>query len=152
MSQFKNIRICWLSPATIGCKVREILSFIKDTNNFLRKLKPITEVPENSYLATLDVKSFYTSISNSEGIKAAKISHEHFTRKRIATKVITTFLALLLNLNNFIFNSKHLQHIKVCAMGTICALHKCIQGPFWAKMHISINRKKIIDIFQIQLS
>ena len=39
----------------------------------LRKLKPITEVPENSYLVILDVKSLYTSILNFKGIKAVKI-------------------------------------------------------------------------------
>ena len=60
--------------------VQEIPSYIKDTSDFLRKLKPITEVPENSYLITLDVKSLYTSIANYEGIKAVKISQENFTK------------------------------------------------------------------------
>ena len=85
--------------------VQEIFSYIKDTCNFPGKLKHITEVTENSYLVTLDVKSLHTSIPNSEGIKAVKRSNENFTRKTIATKVITTFLALILTLNNFIFNS-----------------------------------------------
>ena len=80
--------------------VREIPSYIKDTSDFLRKLKPITEVPENSYLVALDVKSLCTSIWNSEGIKAVKISHENFTKKTTATKVTTTFLALILTLSN----------------------------------------------------
>ena len=53
--------------------VREIHSYIKDTSDSLRKLKPITEVPENSYLVILDVKSVYTSILNFKGIKAVKI-------------------------------------------------------------------------------
>ena len=38
-----------------------------------------------------------------------------------ATKVITTFLALILTLNNFIFVCTHYLQIKRCAMGTICA-------------------------------
>ena len=66
------------------------------TTDFLRKLKPINEVSENSYLVTLNVKSLYTSILNSEGIKAVKITHEYFTKKTIATKIIITFLALIL--------------------------------------------------------
>ena len=52
----------------------------------------------NSYLASLDVKSLYTNIPNSEGIKAVKTLLDKFPRKTIATKVI-----------------------KGCAMGTICA-------------------------------
>ena len=40
-------------------------------------------------------------------------------QKTVATKVLTTFLALILTLNNFIFNSKLYLQIKGCAMGTI---------------------------------
>ena len=40
----------------------------------------------------------------------------------MATKVITAFLALILTLNNFIFNSRNYLQTKGCAMGTICAL------------------------------
>ena len=35
--------------------------------------------------------------------------------------LITTFLTLILTLNNFVFNSKFYLQIKGCAMGTICA-------------------------------
>ena len=77
-----------------------------DTSDFLRKLKPITKVLENSYLEALDVKSLYTSIPNSEEIKAVKISHENFTKNTIATKVAAAFLALILTLNNFISTQK----------------------------------------------
>ena len=66
--------------------------------DFLFKLESIAEIPENYYLVTLDVKSLYTSISNFERIKAVKMSHENFTKKTISTKVITTLLALILNL------------------------------------------------------
>ena len=60
----------------------------KSSSDFLGKLKPIADVPENSYLAPLDVRSLYTSISNSSGKKAGKISHENFKKKTTATKVI----------------------------------------------------------------
>ena len=111
--------------------------YIKNTSDFLHKLKPITEVPKNSHLVTLDVKSLYTSIPNSEGIKAEKISHENFTKKIIATKVTTTFLALILTLKNFIFNSKHFLQTKGCAMGTICA-------PSYANLFIELFERKYI--------
>ena len=63
--------------------VREIPSYIKDTSDSLHKLKPITVVPKKFYLVTLNVKSLYTSIQNSEGIKAMKMSHGNFTNKTI---------------------------------------------------------------------
>ena len=55
--------------------VREISSYIKNKSDFFCKIKPITEVPENFYFVTLDVKSLYTSIPNSKGIKPGKLSH-----------------------------------------------------------------------------
>ena len=54
----------------------EILSYIKDTSDFLRKINAVEFVPDNSYLLSLDVKSLYTSNPNVEGIKAVKMSLE----------------------------------------------------------------------------
>ena len=70
----------------------------------------------------MDVKSLNTSIPNSKGIAAVKNAYNNYPKKSIATKVTTTFLALILKLNNFIFNCKHDHQIKECAMDTICAL------------------------------
>ena len=63
----------------------------------------------------------YVSIPNSEGMKAVKTSLENFPRRTGATKVITTFLSLILTLNNFVFNCKNYLQIKGSGMGTICA-------------------------------
>ena len=85
--------------------VREIPSYIKDTNDFINKIDNFA-VPPNSFLVTMDVKSLYTSIPNNEGIASVKKKYDHYPNKTIPTKIITTFLALILTLNNFIFNSK----------------------------------------------
>ena len=73
-------------------------------------------------MVSLDVKSLYTSIANAEGIKVVKKSFDKHTSKNVTTNVITIFLALILTLNNFVFNCKHYLEIKGCSMGTICAL------------------------------
>ena len=52
--------------------VWEIPTYIKETSDFLRKLKSTTEVPENFYLVTLDVKSLDTSTPNSARDKSSK--------------------------------------------------------------------------------
>ena len=78
-------------------------------------------VPDNSCLVSVDVKSLYTNIPNVEGIKSVKTSLGKYSKRTVSTKVITTFLALILTLNNFIFNCKIYLQIKGCAMGTICA-------------------------------
>ena len=52
--------------------VKQIPSYVKDTSDFMSKLKAVETVPDNSYLVSRDVKSLYTNIPNSEGIKAVK--------------------------------------------------------------------------------
>ena len=116
--------------------VREIPSYIKDTNDFINKIDNFA-VPPNSFLVTMDVKSLYTSIPNNEGIASVKKKYDHYPNKTIPTKIITTFLALILTLNNFIFNSKFYLQIKGCGMGTICA-------PSYANIFMSEFEEKHI--------
>ena len=52
----------------------------------------------------MNVKSLYTNVSNSKGIAAVIYAYNIYSKKSIATKVITTFLALILTFNNFTFN------------------------------------------------
>ena len=60
--------------------VREIPSYIKDTNEFIKK-KNNFPVPPNSLLVTMDVTSLYTSIPNDEGIASVK-NKSIITQKR----------------------------------------------------------------------
>ena len=100
--------------------VKQIPSNIKDTNHFINKVNNFS-VPVNSILVTMDVRSLYTSIPNNEGIAATKKRYDSYIHKTIPTKIITTFLALVLTLNNFALNLKFYLRIKGCAIGTICA-------------------------------
>ena len=118
--------------------VREIRSYVKDTSEFLRKISAVEFVPDN-YLVSLDVKSIYTNIPSAEVIKAVKESLENHPKRAVATKVITTFLALILTLD-FIFNSRNYLQAKACAMGTICA-------PSYANIFMDHFEKKLIYPF-----
>ena len=95
--------------------VKQIPSYIKDTNHFINKVNNFS-VPVNSIIVTMDVRSLYTSIPNNEGIAATKKRYDSYIHKTIPTKIISTFLALILTLNNFVFNSKFYLQIKGCAL------------------------------------
>ena len=94
--------------------VKQIPLYIKDTSNFISRLKAVETVPDISYLVLPDVKSYYTNIPNPEEIKAVKtllikavkISLDNFPGKEITAKVIT-FLSLILTLSNFVFDCKN---------------------------------------------
>ena len=52
-------------------------SYIRDTKDFLNKLKSITNLPSNSILVTMDVSSLYTNIDHEEGAQACYESLEN---------------------------------------------------------------------------
>ena len=99
--------------------VKKLPSYIKDTTDFINKTKDL-DLPDDSILVTMDVSALYTNIPNDEGIEAVKNSLKESTSTSLLN-VITTFLTLILTLNNFIFNGIHYLQTKDCAMGTKCA-------------------------------
>ena len=80
--------------------VKQVPSYVKDTNDFINKTNAVKSVPKNSYLVTMDVTSLYTKILNAEGTSAVIRAFNNYSKKTTSTKVITTFLALILTLNN----------------------------------------------------
>ena len=53
-------------------------SYIKDTNDFLSKLKNLKKVPDNAILVTADVVGLYPSIPHNEGLEVLKKQLDNF--------------------------------------------------------------------------
>ena len=86
---------------------------------------------------TMDVTSLYTNILHKEGINAATLACEENDSISTSTRVITKFLSLILNLNNFTFNDENILQIKGCLMGSkiLCSCANVFMGKF-EKDHI----------------
>ena len=54
----------------------KIPSCVKDTKNFFQRLEKVKDIPEESVLVTLDVKSSHAKVQNNERIKLVKESYE----------------------------------------------------------------------------
>ena len=54
--------------------VEKLPSYVKDTTDFIKKLDGIKTTPDNCYLVTMDVKSLYSNIPHTEGIKSTETS------------------------------------------------------------------------------
>ena len=98
--------------------VKQTPSYVKDTNDFINKINAVKSATKNNYLVAMDVRSIYTNIPNTEGISALKRVFDNYSKKTKTPKVITAFLALILTLNNFVFDCVHYLQIKRCAIGT----------------------------------
>ena len=89
----------------------------------------------------------YENTQHSKGIKAVKTSLDNFPIETMATKVITTFLSLVITLNKFVFNCKNYIQIKGCAMGTIVPYANLFVGHFERKY---TSRRAFITLFKVQ--
>ena len=98
--------------------VKELKSYVKDSTDFIRRTNSMEKIPDSSILVTMNVRSRYIIISNKERIQAVETT---LKRKNIGTRIISTYLRLVLTLKNFVFNSQNYLQIKGCAMGTECA-------------------------------
>ena len=101
--------------------VEKVASYIKDTTDFLLKLKSAGIPPPGSLLVTLDVRSLYTNIPHAEGIEACRELLNTRVVQEPPTENINNLITLILTKNNFSFNDKHYLQLKGTAMGTYMA-------------------------------
>ena len=98
--------------------VRNVPSFIKDTNDFLCKLQDLQNIPPNSLLVTLDVSSLYTNIPHDEGIEACREALNSREVLSPPTEDIINLISSILTKNNFTFDDQHYLQVHGTAMGT----------------------------------
>ena len=60
--------------------VKETPLYVKDTKDFLNKMKDTEKVPEETYLIIMNIISLYTNIPHSKGVTATK---KHFISEQI---------------------------------------------------------------------
>ena len=82
------------------------LSYIRDSQHFLEKIKTIGSVPENAILVAIDVVGLYPNIPHQAGLKSLKEAPEERDIKKIPTKDLLKIVEFVLNNNIFEFNSK----------------------------------------------
>jgi hypothetical protein len=133
-------------------------SFVKDSTDFINKIKHHKFKNQNSYLVTLDVSSLYTNIPHKDGIDACK----HFLEKnkhsgRLSCDEIARLIQLVLENNHFKFDKDFYLQKMGTAMGSPMAptYASLFMGKFEEEFINSINLKPTVwfrfldDIFMI---
>ena len=98
--------------------MRSAKSYIKDTGDFLNKLKEISNVLQNVLLVTLDVVGLCPSVPDLDGLGTQPIKLEQWGDKEIPTEDLHKMAQVLLKNNYFGFNSKVKQQLSGTAIGT----------------------------------
>ena len=96
-----------------------IPSYIKDTTDFLNKIKSINDKPPESFtLVTMDVTSLYTNIGHADGIKAMS---DFLAKQDVEMSLVSDIAKLaefILKHNFFTFDDKFYLQTNGTAMGT----------------------------------
>ena len=124
--------------------VKNLPSYLKDDNHFLRKIDEINKnhtLPRDALLVTWDVRSLYTNIPHKEGLEALKktLHNEKIPRKKANT--ILEFSELVLNSNQFKFLGQHYLQMSGTAMGTKMA-------PSYANLFMGVLEKQMLSSYK----
>ena len=130
--------------------VPNIASYIKDTNDFLRKLKNVGTLPDGAILCTIDVVGLYPHIPHDEGLQAVRealgFSNTHHSDRSENSGLkqdIVDFTELVLKNNNFEFDNKHYVQKLGTAIGTRMA-------PSYANIFMDRLERQLISQAEIK--
>lgn len=129
----------------ISSKLKDLASshpsYLKDTYDFLNKLKALN-IPANSTLVTLDVKSLYTNIDNDKGLNALKNSMEKHPDPNRPDLELLDLIKICLTHNIFTFNNKEYLQNNGAAMGHAF----CVE---YANVYMAEWESKALDSFAL---
>ncbi|XP_053383089.1 uncharacterized protein LOC128549717 [Mercenaria mercenaria] len=96
-------------------------SYIKDTTDFIEKIKSFKFKSEATYLVTLDVSSLYTNIPHSDGIDACKYFLDEHCHGRLKSDDVAKLIKLVLQNNYFKFDENFYLQKMGTSMGSSMA-------------------------------
>ena len=86
-----------------------VKSYIKDTNEFLIKVRSLPKLPDGIISCTMHVVELYPNIPHEEGLSALRKRLETQKEKYVSTDTIIDLAAVVLKYNIFTFRKKTLQ-------------------------------------------
>ena len=85
-------------------KTQKVNSFIKNANQFLRKIKSLGQLPKGAILCTIDVVGLYPNIPYAEGLASLRKFLDARTEKKVTTETLLELAEIVLKSNIFQFN------------------------------------------------
>ena len=85
---------------------QEVKSYIKDTNDFLKKLRSLPNLPDDIILFTVDVVGLCPNIPHDEGLSALRKRLDLRQEKDVTTSTLVELAEVVLKNNIFTFKKK----------------------------------------------
>jgi len=93
-------------------------TYIQDTPDFLREVEKVTDLDNNSILASIDVKALFTNIPAKEGLESLNTTLNERTNQEIPTEFLVELMKLTLENNLFTFHDGTFRQEIGSAMGS----------------------------------
>ena len=117
---------------------KQVKSFIKDTNDFLKKLSNLQNVSKETLLCTVDVVGLYPNIPHEDGLEALKSVLDDRKDKSVSTETLLELTECVLKNNIFEHNSQVFRQLQGTAIGTKMA-------PSYAILFMSKLEQKLLE-------
>ena len=118
--------------------VKSVKSYIKDTNDFLKKLRDLQNLPKDFLLCTVDVVGLYPNIPHKDGLEALKTVLETRQEKNISTETPIDLTECVLKNNVFEHDGRTFRQKQGTAIGTKMA-------PSYAILFMSEVERKFLE-------
>ena len=93
---------------------------MKDSGDFMNKIKNISTIPKVSILVTADVMGPYPSIPHEAGLKGLEKALNNRTNKNVSNEDVVKMATFVLKNNYFEFNGEVKQQISGTTIETKC--------------------------------
>ena len=98
--------------------MQERWSYIKDSDDFIKKLNNINHIPQDAIMVTADFVGLHPSIPHDAGLETIRKALDNREKKKISNDDLTKMAELVLKNNYFEFNGKVKKQISGTAIGT----------------------------------
>ena len=97
---------------------KQVKSYIKDTNDFVKRIRDMPDLPENAILCSIDVTGLYPDIPHDEGLEVMKKALNKRENQSVSTDTLLELANIVLKNNFFEFDGKTYKQKRGTAMGT----------------------------------
>ena len=113
---------------------QKVKSFIKDTNDFLKKLNDLRDLAHDFILCTIDVVGLYPNILHKKGLEAIRKAHDNREDQTISRDSLILLAECVLKSNVFEHNIRYFKQFNGTSIGT--NLHHCTLFCLWVTWEI----------------
>ena len=122
---------------------KKVKSYIKDTNDFLKKVKNLHPLPDGAILCTIDVVALYPNIPHEDGLTALRKALDAREDQRVSTDSIMELAELALKNNYFQHDSRIFKQEQGTAIGAKFA-------PPYAILTLDDFEQKAVEGFHLK--